>query len=247
MKFNAEINKYLAGELFSSGIDIPFFDEKYPNETRLERIIKITKGKRVIHVGCADHLPLIETKIKNKKWLHGLLTESTAQCIGIDNNEEAVDYINHKLGIKNVYLSDITIDKFSVINDSRWDYMILGELIEHVDNPVAFLSEIREKYKGKVDKILITAPNIFNILTINDIRKNVENINTDHRYWFSPYTLTKITLNSGFQNCELFFSERVKLPLVKAAIRRLKLLFGKESTFKANCFSTMILIASFEK
>lgn len=247
MKFDSEINKYLSGELFSSGLDIPFCDEKFPNQSRIEKIIEITKGKSIIHVGCADHLPLIESKIKNKKWLHGLLMESTAQCIGVDNNKEAVNFINNELGIKEVYYSDITKDKLSILENSHWDYMVLGELIEHVDNPVAFLTDIREKFKGKVEKIIITAPNVFNILIIKDILNNVENTNTDHRYWFSPFTLTKITLNSGFYNCDLFFTERVKLPLRKAIIRRLKLLFKISSSFHANCFSTLILTADFEK
>jgi hypothetical protein len=204
-------------------------------------------SKKNIHVGCADHLPLIETKIKNKKWLHGLLLETTAQCIGVDNNKEAVNFINNNLGIKDVYFSDIKTDKLDILENYHWDYMVLGEIIEHVDNPVAFLTEIREKFKGKVDKILITAPNVFNLLTVKDIRNNIENINTDHRYWFSPYTLTKISINSGFNIYELFFCERVKLPFLKAVARRLKVFLGIPSFFHANCFSCLIIIADFEK
>ncbi len=245
MKFNSEINRHLSGELFSAGLDIPFFQEKYPNQTRIEKIIEITKNKNVIHVGCADHLPLIEKKIKEKRWLHGLLLENTKKCVGIDNNLEAVNYINKTLKIQDVFYLDITIDNESIVDNNHWDFMILGEIIEHIDNPVAFLTDIRNKYVGKIDKILITAPNVFNILTIKDIKNNVENINTDHRYWFSPYTLTKVLINSGFQNCELSFSERVKLPFFKAVVRRLKLLIGLESTFSANCFSNLIITAKF--
>lgn len=247
MKFEPEIIKHLNGELFSAGLDIPFSNEKYPNQTRIEKILQITKNKSVVHVGCADHLPLIETKIKNKKWLHGLLLENTAQCIGVDNNEEAVNYINNKLGIKDAYCFDITTDNISILDNSYWDYMILGEIIEHIDNPVAFLTKIREKYTGKVDKILVTAPNVFNLLTINDIRNNIENINTDHRYWFSPYTLTKVLIRSGFINCDFTFADRVKLPLYLAIARRLKLLFGISSCFHANCFSNLIIVADFGK
>jgi len=243
MKFDSEITKYLTGELFSAGLDIPFFQEKYPNQSRIDKIIEITKNKNVIHVGCADHLPLIEQKIKDKKWLHGLLLETTNKCIGVDNNLAAVNFINNELKIQDVLFLDITNDNGSFLGNNHWDFMILGEIIEHIDNPVAFLTEIRKRYKGKVDKILITAPNIYNILTIIDIHKNVENINTDHRYWFSPYTLTKILINSGFQNCELSFADRVKLPIHKAIFRRLKLFFGVESFFPANCFSNLIILA----
>jgi hypothetical protein len=243
MKFNSEINKYLNGELFSAGLDIPFSKDKYPDQSRIDKIIELTTNKNVIHVGCADHLPLIMGKIKNKKWLHGLLLEKTAKCIGIDNNSEAVDFINKQLGIKDVYYLDITTDNSGIFENYYWDYLILGEIIEHIDNPIAFLSKIKEKFKGKVDKIIITAPNVFNLLTIKDIKNNVENINTDHRYWFSPYTLSKVVLNSGMKNCELSFSERIKLPFFRAIIRRLKLFLRIKPFYSANCFSDLVIIA----
>ena len=247
MKLDTTINKYITGELFSSGLDFPFLSEMYPNETRLEKIIELTENKRVIHVGCADHLQLIEEKIKTKKWLHGLLIENTDFCIGIDNNQETVNFINKKLGLKDVYCIDITADNQLFSDNSQWDFMILGDIIEHIDNPVYFLSKIKENFEGKVDKILITVPNVYNLLTINDIKNNKENINTDHRYLYSPFTLTKVVSSSGFYNFELFFSERIKLPFLKAVLRRLKLLIGISSSFHANCFSSLIMIADFKK
>lgn len=244
MKFSAEINRYLKGELFSAGLDVSFDKQKFPDKTRIEKIIELTRNKRVIHVGCADHLPLIEEKIKNRKWLHKLLIENTSSCYGIDNNEEAVRYINNELGIKDVYFIDILHENNIPEMNLHWDFLILGEIIEHIDNPVDFLTKINKLYKGKVDKILITAPNIYNLLTIKDIKRNLENINTDHRYWFSPYTLTKIVTNSGFNDCELFFTERVKLPFFKAFFRRFKVLFGIPTNFNANCFSNLIIVAN---
>lgn len=245
MKFNSEINKYLTGESFSAGLNIPFSEEKYPEHSRIEKILEITKNKRVIHVGCADHLPLIQEKINNKKWLHILLLENTTKCIGVDTNNLAVDFINNDLGINEVYCFDILSDNNIIQDDIHWDYMIFGEIIEHIDNPIAFMAKIKEKYNGKVDKILVTAPNVFNLLTINDIKNNTENINTDHRYWFSPYTLTKILTISGFKNFELTFAERVKLPFARAIIRRLKLVVGKKTFFNANYFSNLIIVADF--
>ena len=139
-------------------MDIPFSAEKYPDQTRIEKILELAKNKRVIHIGCADHLPLIEEKIKNNKWLHALLNESASKCIGIDINQAAIDYIKKELGFDDVYCFDILNDNFISSDDSHWDYMIFGEIIEHIDNPVAFMSQVREKYKEKVDKIIVTAP-----------------------------------------------------------------------------------------
>ena len=131
------------------------------------------------------------------------------------------------------------------LGDEMWDYMILGELIEHVDNPVAFLRTIKQKFQGKVNKIIITVPNAFNILSAKYMKKNVECINSDHRYWFSPYTLLKVATLSGFYNYELTYAETVGLPFIKAVIRFLKKELNIKRYYNANHFSSVILIADF--
>ena len=226
-------------------MEIPFCKDKIQNKSRIECLVEIVKDKAVIHVGCADHLPLIEYKIKNNKWLHGILLKNSLRCVGIDNNKEAVDYISNKLGIKDVFYMNILEDNFTEENINKWDLMILGEIIEHVDNPVFFLEQIREKYKDKVCKIVVTAPNIYNLLTIRDIKNNIENINTDHRYWFSPYTLTKVMNNAGFKNYDILFVEQVKLPLFKSIKKKISHILGVNYYLPANCFSNLIVIADF--
>jgi len=54
MKFDSETNKHLKGELFSEGLEIPFIAEKYPNQTRIEKILELTTGKRVISAKLID-------------------------------------------------------------------------------------------------------------------------------------------------------------------------------------------------
>lgn len=246
MKFSTEINQFISGEKFSSALQVPFSPEKFEDLNRVEKVVSITQNKRVVHIGCADHLPLIEEKIKKNKWLHKLLIENTEKCIGIDINREAIDYMTHKLNIDNLHCLDIMNDDIDLADDETWDYVILGELIEHVDNPVIFLQTIREKFRRKAKKILITAPNVLNIFCANYIRKNIEYINTDHRYWFTPYTLTKTAAMSGFANCEISFAEIVKLPLPRAGIRFIKSKLNMKRFYKANCFSTVIVVADFE-
>ena len=244
MKFDSEINKYITGEKFSSALQVPFSLHKFEDLRRPDKITQIVKNKRVIHIGCCDHLPLIEEKIRKKRWLHKLLVENTQQCIGVDINQEAVEYVVNKLNIKDVYCLDILKDDIDLGNE-MWDYVILGELIEHVDNPVDFLQIIRQKFQGKARKIIITAPNVLNIFYAKYVKKNIEYINTDHRYWFSPYTLSKVATISGFCNCELTFAETVGLPFFKAVIRFLKKKLNIKRYYSANHFSSVILVADF--
>jgi len=116
------------------------------------------------------------------------------------------------LRYKQVYCLDIENEKPDFLQaNQQWDYLILGEIIEHVDNPVLFLQRIMSVFKDRVNQIIITAPNVFNVSTQNDISYCRENINTDHNYWFSPYTLNRIVYKSGFSNIEFTFADRVAL------------------------------------
>jgi len=244
MKFNSEINKYITEERFSAALQVPFSPCKFEDINRPDKILQIVNNTRVIHIGCCDHLPLIEEKIKKKRWLHKLLVENTQKCIGIDINQEAVEYVTNNLNIKDVYCLDILKDNID-LGDEMWDYVILGELIEHVNNPVDFLQTIKQKFQGKVKKIIITAPNVLNILYAKYMKKNIECINSDHRYWFSPYTLSKVVTISGFCNCELTYAHTVRLPFFKAVIQFLKNKLNIKRYYNANHFYSVILIADF--
>ena len=245
MKYSQVVYEYLTDKKFSNGLEISF-GEMLKDQSRLERIIDLCRNKKVIHIGCADHLPLIEHKIASKKWLHKLLVENTSYCIGIDNNFEAISFIKDNLLIDNVYCADVEHDNMDFILKENWDILILGEIIEHIENPVQFLHNIRNIFESCVKEIIITAPNVFNILTIKDIKNNIENINTNHNYWFSPYTLSRVVYKSGFTNIEFSFADRVALPFHEKIINRIRKIFGITSNFKSNYFATIMMTANFK-
>ena len=97
------------------------------------------------------------------------------------------------------------------ITETKWDYMILGEILEHVDNPVSFLSAIKNNYSDYVDKIIITVPNGLRFINFKNVIKSKEAINSDHRFWFTPYTLGKICTRAGLNVEEFFFTLDYKM------------------------------------
>ncbi len=205
MKITDSDASFLKGEKFTSGLMFPLGGVGSLKSTtnRLGYLRELVKGKRIIHVGCVDHLPLIEEKRKSGNWLHEILTGSAEYCVGLDINKEGIEHLG-KLGIRDLYCLDIIKDAIpGALKSQKFDYLVLGEMIEHVDNPVEFLAAVRTKFSGFVDALVTTTPNAFRFQNLVHTLRRREYINSDHRYWFSPYTLAKVLAQAGYENVEI--------------------------------------------
>ncbi|MFH0893483.1 MAG: methyltransferase domain-containing protein [Bacteroidota bacterium] len=195
-----EMMPYLKGEKFDNAKRFTYNFSDNPLAGREELIVDLIRGKKAIHVGCVDHVELLKQKIDEKTWLHGMMMDATTRCLGVDINCEGISLLKQEFKIDDLVCHDITSEnKSAEIESDHWDYVVLGEVLEHIDNPVHFLSSIRKNYKGKIDRIIVSVPNAFKISNFKRVRKNAEEINTDHRYWFTPFTLAKILVDSGYK------------------------------------------------
>lgn len=192
--------EYLGGRKFSNGF--VFNVDKASSKTlnRLDYLAHLVASKKVLHIGFSDHLPLIEKKYTENTWLHKKLIDSSSACIGVDINAEAVSFCRNKLSIEGVFCHDIINDNelLPEICEQTWDYAILGEILEHVDNPVLFLRVLKERYGQHIKKLVVTVPNAWDVENFKYIRNNKEFINSDHRYWFTPFTLAKVLTMAGY-------------------------------------------------
>ena len=181
-------------------IDIKLPGEIVRGGGKIEYLSALLANKSVIHLGFADHIDCIDQKIRDSIWLQKIITEVSARCIGIDMNEEAVRWLKERYAGKafaeNIYVADIT-SGYLKKHRIKADYLFLGEILEHIDNPVSFLTQILERNQGCFKKILITVPNMYSMDTKIYGWLNIEQINTDHRYWFSPITLWKVADRAG--------------------------------------------------
>jgi hypothetical protein len=168
-------------------------------ESRLDLLSSECAGKRIIHLGAADHLNLIRDKIQSGIWLHGVLTSVAGECVGVDTAAEVVEHIRQNYGVTNIKPGDVFSE--SSVNYFRqgtpWDVMVLGEILEHIPDPVAFLTRIRHYYSGIVERIVITVPNALRFSNFCNSLHGYEAINTDHKYWFTPYTVASVAVAAG--------------------------------------------------
>lgn len=223
------LSDYLTGEKFSNHYEMNLNTlKRWPGiPDRIEWLVDIVKGKKIIDLGFADHIEVMEKKIRDNRWLHKRLSDSAEKCLGIDNNEDAVEYCKRWCSVSDV----ICVDLFEKINEeiykNDWDYLILGEIIEHQNNPIGFLYGLG--YYNTIKKYILTTPNAFRIENFLWATKHKELINSDHRYWFTPYTLSKVVHEAGRKVNWLGFCQSSPIPFYKPFK---KLLLNKYPAFR---------------
>lgn len=189
--------KYLSGESFSSIYQFKIKGES-ASLRRIDLVAKLVRGKKVLHFGCVDHLPLIEHRRKTGNWLHEILANQCTDLVGIDINEEGIKYMKDA-GFETYNSNVVTENPPIEIVARKWDYIVAGEVLEHIDDPVMFLKAMREKYGGCTKGIIITVPNALSYTNFRFALRNIEMINTDHRFWFTPFTLAKVAMQAGIE------------------------------------------------
>lgn len=241
MKIDPDVLKYLTGEEFKTNFVFNIEKKEQEAVSREAAILSFLADKNVIHIGCSDHIGIIRDKLKNNMWLHKLITDAAAECIGIDIDEPSIRFIRDELGYKNVYHADILTDEIPEIKQGKWDYAVFGEIIEHLDNPVSFIKAFREKYGQYVSRFIITVPNIYNENVLRNMKEFREVINTDHRFWFTPYTISKVLVSGGFRPESITFANRQPLSKKELVARKLKSFAGISSTYPYYYFKTLIV------
>ena len=102
----------------------------------------VRDNSRVLDIGC--NKGYIDKELKRKGcYIVGI------DCLSINNKAIFNDFLQLNL---NKVSKLPTMDKF--------DYILMLDIIEHLDNPELFLDKIREKSKLKQPTVIITTPNV---------------------------------------------------------------------------------------
>lgn len=209
MQFSEETLAYLRGEKFNEDLFIRYVYEPddYVYRSRFDILASMCRGKKVIHVGCVDHdIEAIERKLKQDTWLHKRLSDVAARCYGIDIQEQGIAHIRDQLGYPDVEVINILTHDSKALMGDQWDYLLLPEVLEHIGNPVDFLTGLRTKLQGRVRKFIITVPHALSGANSKRSFHGIERINSDHRFWFTAYTLAKLVVDAGFSIEKIIFS-----------------------------------------
>lgn len=111
-------------------------------DTRIKKIVyRIPERKDVLNIGCVQN-QIIHEKLAEK-----------GNVFGIDINRSGIERMR-KRGFRVAVM-----DAEHLIFDRKFDFIIAGELIEHLSNPGLFLAAARKHLK-KDGVVVLTTPNI---------------------------------------------------------------------------------------
>ena len=120
---------------------------------RLDFLKEICKGKKVLHLGCTNY-PYTNEVLDNGTLLHSQLEKIAESLFGFDYDQKGLDILQNK-GVKNLYQADV--EKLEdVVLDEKFDVIISGEMIEHLNNPGLFLNGIKRFMNLQTDLVITT-------------------------------------------------------------------------------------------
>lgn len=142
-------------------------------DTRIKKIIDtIRPGKKLLNVGCAQNPEI-----------HYGLAQKCNKITGIDLNEEGIEEMKkagHNVRLMNAEMIDF---------DEKFDYIIAGEIIEHLSNPGLFLDSATKHLENN-GELIITTPNISSLFLIPLVIVFDKSQDPGHVHYFDLKNLT---------------------------------------------------------
>lgn len=152
-------------------------------------ILKHCQGKRVLEFGASGKL-------------HEAIKGVAASVLGVDRQSGD--------GILGFDLDDVSesqlpwsVDEGGSDNLLNPDIIICGEVLEHLGNPLHFLTRLKKQYAGV--PVILTVPNAYAAGSAKWLAQGIENVNADHVAWYSPKTLSVLLTRAGYTVGGLFY------------------------------------------
>ena len=181
-------------------------DKKYwlsifKNAKRIEKfssIVKMCEGKNVLDVGCIgqDH------SLDGDNWLHGRIKKVSASLVGADINVARFDEIRSN-GFE-IYTPE-DLDK-----SKKYDLIVMGDVIEHVNDPGVFLSFYAQFLKEDGQMVICT-PNSFGArYFLQTMVYGIPGTNEEHTLSFDPYVMLELFSRIGLEPKEFFWLQEYR-------------------------------------
>ena len=153
-------------------------------------IDQLVRGQRVLDIGVVSHSARY---FDRSDWRHGRIASAASYCLGLDILTSLVEELNTR-GF-NVRCVDATSD---VDLGERFDVAFIGDVVEHVNNPVGLLA-FAGRHLAPGGRLYATTPNPFSRKFFRQFRRNNGALvaNLDHVAWITPTLAMELARRAG--------------------------------------------------
>jgi hypothetical protein len=200
---------------------------------RIGYITQLCAGKRVLDLGAMDETAFAE-KRGGGYWLHEEIAKRARLVVGLDSSPALPEE-----GLKTGENASIRRGNISELSDFLTheaftpDVVVAGELIEHVENPLAFLRSFRTIDVLKGAELVFSTPNATALHNFLIGFTGRESTHQDHLCILSFKTLSTLMQRAGYEDWTLipYHSDFVEMKLRNPGLRG-RLVEGGETTIR---------------
>jgi SAM-dependent methyltransferase len=173
---------------------------------RVKFIKDACRGKSVLHLGCTNW-PYTREAIENNMLLHSELEGLASELYGFDFDQRGIDELSAS-GVAGLHRADLErLDEVPI--DRKFDVIVAGEMIEHLNNPGLFLKGI-QRFMSPETRLLITTINAycgmrFLVYGLRGKHGKAEPVHPDHVAYYSYSTLKLLVERHSLQVEEFLF------------------------------------------
>jgi SAM-dependent methyltransferase len=193
---------------------------------RIAEVFGAGNGRRALEVGCYTGYMLKR------------LSDSGWDAVGLEPNEASAERAREKFGLP---VHTCTFDNFSLPADERFDLIVMGSILEHVNRPTAFLMHAHSMLVAG-GGLFVRVPDVeeLSLPTIADL------FPIEHPNMFSATILERLFLQTGFEVAFIGRDTRFPRCLMAAAVKTAKVGSPCRGTLRSNYHRMSVLLKKYE-
>ena len=196
----------------------------------------------IYHFGETDMAGLLKTKKKAGILYvaYGAFILGVLLLVHLPQIKDTLPVIKNFVENSDLYLL-LEANRYLIIMALGFIFIVAIVYQKSIDNPVNFLKVFKEKYGAKVSKFIVTVPSIYNLHQFKNMMNYLEIINSDHRFWFTPYTIAKVLVSAGYNPEKILYANLQSLNIKELIIRKIKQVTGMKTEYPFYYFNTIII------